>query len=97
LLFAESRLWPRSGFGNSTLKKTIFNILVASLATLVLTTEPAAAYIGPGVGVGVIGSVLGVFFGFFMMLFALIWYPIKRTYVRLKQLKKNLQVKSPIS
>jgi hypothetical protein len=72
-------------------------VSLAVLVTLILTSAPATAYIGPGVGVGVIGSVLGVFFGFFMMLFALIWYPIKRTYVRLKLLKKSQQVKSPTS
>ncbi len=38
------------------------------------------AYIGPGLGSGVIGVVLGILTAFFLAMTALIWYPLKRVY-----------------
>lgn len=40
-------------------------------------TAPAAAYIGPGLGLGVIASIFGAIAAFFMMIAGLIWYPVK--------------------
>jgi hypothetical protein len=45
---------------------------------LVAIAEPAAAYIGPGVGAGLIATVLGILTAICLALFAVIWYPIKR-------------------
>ena len=38
----------------------------------------AFAYVGPGLGVGVVASVLGIFVALVMLLIAVIWYPIKK-------------------
>ena len=38
------------------------------------------AYIGPGMGTGVIAVVLGILCAIFLALFAIIWYPIKRLF-----------------
>ncbi|MEO8722861.1 MAG: hypothetical protein ABI395_04960 [Sphingobium sp.] len=54
---------------------------------LLLTPAPALAYIGPGVGVGLISAVIGVLGSIFLGLFAIIWYPIKR--LRKKMQKRN--------
>ena len=40
----------------------------------------AHAYIGPGLGSGVIGVVLGILTALFLAMTALIWYPLKRLY-----------------
>ena len=44
---------------------------------LSLGATPAAAYIGPGLGLGVIASIFGAIAAFFMMIAGLIWYPVK--------------------
>jgi hypothetical protein len=49
------------------------------LATLLLgLASPAFAYLGPGMGGGVIAAVLGVIGSFFLALFGILYYPIKR-------------------
>ncbi|MGF1450821.1 MAG: hypothetical protein ACFB21_01955 [Opitutales bacterium] len=36
------------------------------------------AYIGPGLGAGVVGTILGLIAAFFLGVVALVWYPVKR-------------------
>ena len=36
------------------------------------------AYVGPGLGLGVVGAILGVIASIFLGIFAIVWYPIKR-------------------
>ena len=43
------------------------------------------AYIGPGMGVGVIATVIGFIVAIFLGLFAFIYYPIKRMIKRRKK------------
>lgn len=53
--------------------------LILSFLILVFTVaEPALAYIGPGMGLGFIGSLLGVIAAVFVAIFGFVWYPIKR-------------------
>lgn len=59
--------------------------LTLTTAVLFLAmTMGASAYVGPGVGAGVIATVLGVFAAIGMALFAVFWYPIKRFIKRRK-------------
>ena len=52
---------------------------VAPLATLLaLSSTPALAYVGPGLGLGVIGTIFGVLAAIVLAIFGLFWYPIKR-------------------
>ena len=51
---------------------------------LLLMTLPASAYIGPGMGGGVIAVVLGILAAIFMAIFGFIYYPIKRWLKRRK-------------
>jgi len=46
-------------------------------------------YIGPGMDGGVVASVLGILASFFLVLFAIIWYPFKRFYQRIKKKKSK--------
>ena len=48
----------------------------AALALLV--AAPAQAYIGPGVGLGVIGTVFGIVATLALAVFGFLWYPMKR-------------------
>lgn len=45
---------------------------------LLFYSSSAFAYVGPGLGVGVVASVLGIFVALIMLLIAVIWYPIKK-------------------
>ena len=45
---------------------------------LLLISNPASAYIGPGMGGGVIAAVLGVVGSILLALFGILYYPIKR-------------------
>ena len=60
-------------------------IIVVMLLTLMAPL--AHAYIGPGMGLGVIFSTLGILFGIGLLIFALIWFPIKRKIKSLRAAK----------
>lgn len=47
------------------------------------------AYMGPGMGVGVIGVVLGILVAIFLAFFAILWYPVKRLFVRRRNQKEE--------
>ena len=47
------------------------------------------AYVGPGLGVGVIGVILGVIGSILIALFAVFWYPLKRMLKQRKQKRAN--------
>ena len=57
--------------------KNFLHVAFALLA-LVALTEPANAYIGPGLGAGAIGAVLGVIGAVLLGIFAIVYYPLKR-------------------
>ena len=48
------------------------------IALLALFSAPAMAYVGPGLGMGVIGTIFGVLAAIVLALFGLFWYPLKR-------------------
>ncbi len=54
--------------------------LIAAL--LLLVPSPAAAYLGPGLGLGTIGIIVALLLSVILALIGLFWYPIKR---RLRQ------------
>lgn len=51
--------------------------LFASLL-LAASSAPALAYIGPGAGLGAIGTVIAVIGAILLMIVGFVWYPIKR-------------------
>ena len=59
------------------------------LAALLFYPANAFAYIGPGLGVGAIGVVLGILGSIALALVAIIWYPIKRLFRKLKERTKD--------
>ena len=54
------------------MKKTNLIIILLSISS------PVFAYIGPGMGGGVIAAVLGVIGAVLLALFGILYYPIKR-------------------
>lgn len=59
-------------------------LLFFTLALLLSSTN-AHAYIGPGLGAGVIAIVLGFLVGFLMLLVGVVWYPLKKLIKKIKQ------------
>ena len=54
--------------------------IVPVIALSLLFTSNAFAYVGPGIGLGVIGTLFGIFAAVALALFGLFWYPIKRAF-----------------
>lgn len=59
------------------MKKIMF-IFIPSAMFLLMGSQPAIAYVGPGLGLGAIGAIIGVVFSVLLAIFAIFWYPIKR-------------------
>ena len=54
--------------------------------------SPLFAYIGPGMGGGVIAAIFGIVAAFFLGLWGILYYPIKRAFKNKK--KKNILSKN---
>ena len=54
-----------------------------------LNISPVFAYIGPGMGGGIIAAIFGIIAAFFLGLWGILYYPIKR-FLKNKQKKKKL-------
>ena len=52
-------------------------------------TTSSYAYLGPGVGGGVLAATIGVIVAIFAALFGLIWFPLKRLFKKRKEEKQN--------
>jgi hypothetical protein len=70
----------------------LFCALAALLFMLCSPSDSAQAYIGPGVGAGVVATVLGVVSSICLLLVGIIYYPIKRIVKKLRR-KDNLSNK----
>lgn len=52
-------------------------IVLAALALSIFAT-PALAYIGPGAGIGALGTIAAALGAIVLMIVGFVWYPIKR-------------------
>ena len=48
------------------------------LLSLLMYMDSAAAYVGPGLGLGAIGAVVGLIVAILLAILGVIWYPLKR-------------------
>ena len=65
--------------------------LISSLIIFCLITTSSFAYLGPGVGGGVIAATIGIIVAIFAALFGLIWFPVKRLLKKRKERKEQHQ------
>ncbi len=71
-------------------KKQIFQGFYAlPCLLLVLTSQPAMAYVGPGAGLSAIGSILAFLGVVFLIIVGFFWYPFKRMIARLSGNKNS--------
>ena len=71
------------------------NILIVGIGLFLISvlmlgsSECAYAYIGPGAGLGMIGSVVAIIIAAFIVVVGLIIYPIRRIMKRRSRVKDN--------
>lgn len=70
-------------------------LLVGVLAWLY--AAPAAAYVGPGAGAGVIAVVIGVISSVVLAVVGIVWYPLKRMLRRRKEAAESRHSNEPDS
>tara|TARA_B100000035_G_C20682808_1_gene414750 strand:- start:347 stop:565 length:219 start_codon:yes stop_codon:yes gene_type:complete len=70
----------------------MFKLIFSSTIFCLITTS-SFAYLGPGVGGGVIAATLGIIVAIFAALFGLLWFPIKRLFKKRKEKKEQQQDK----
>tara|TARA_B100000780_G_C21110981_1_gene448953 strand:- start:1422 stop:1631 length:210 start_codon:yes stop_codon:yes gene_type:complete len=56
---------------------------------ILLPCTYAHAYIGPGLGIGIIASTLGVVVAIFAAIFGILWFPLKRYLNKKKEIKNK--------
>jgi len=59
--------------------------------SLFLISLPSYAYIGPGMGGGVIAAIVGFFAAILLGLWGILYYPIKRAFKNRKDKKMSLK------
>jgi len=59
------------------------------IIVLLLISSSVFAYIGPGMGGGVIAAILGIIGAVFLALFGILYYPIKRALKNRKKTEKS--------
>ena len=59
--------------------------------SLFLISLPTYAYLGPGMGGGVIAAIVGFFIAIFLALWGILYYPIKRALKNRKEKKMSLK------
>lgn len=70
----------------------MFKLISSSIIFCLITTS-SFAYLGPGVGGGVIAATIGIIVAIFAGLFGLIWFPVKRLLKKRKEKKDQQQNK----
>ncbi len=70
----------------------MYKLTFSSIIFCLISTS-SFAYLGPGVGGGVIAATIGVIVAIFVALFGLIWFPVKRLLKKIKEKKENQQNK----
>ena len=67
--------------------------LISSSIIFCLISAPSFAYLGPGIGGGIIAATTGVIVAIFAALFGLLWFPMKRLIKKRKEKKIQQQNK----
>lgn len=73
---------------NTFFRLVTMNNALVILAIWSITYSPLSeAYVGPGMGVGVLATILGIVVGLLMLIGGIVWYPVKRLIRRFRSKK----------
>ena len=64
---------------------------ISTTVILCLISLESFAYLGPGIGGGVVAATIGIIVAIFAALFGLIWFPVKRILKKRKERKEKQQ------
>lgn len=67
----------------------MINFILKILIINIILTSSSFAYLGPGLGGGVIAATLGIIVAIFAAIFGILWFPIKRVLNKKKKKKNN--------
>tara|TARA_Y100000817_G_scaffold202658_1_gene158726 strand:- start:27 stop:248 length:222 start_codon:yes stop_codon:yes gene_type:complete len=67
----------------------MYNTIFKAVLIFFFYAPAAYAYLGPGVGGGVVAATIGIVVAIFAGLFGLIWFPIKKLLNKRKEKKEN--------
>ena len=71
----------------------MFNIILKIIFIFFSFVSTAYAYLGPGIGGGILLATLGIVIAIFAAIFGVIWFPLKRFLKRRKEEKIKKQKK----
>ena len=63
--------------------------LILKTIFLSIISQPLLAYLGPGVGGGIIAATIGVVIAVFAAIVGLVWFPIKKLIKKKNEKKEN--------
>ena len=69
----------------------MFYIVFKFILFFLVILSPAYAYLGPGIGGGILVATLGVIVAIFAAIFGLVWFPLKRFLKKRKEKKEQQQ------
>tara|TARA_Y100000590_G_C15569462_1_gene957989 strand:+ start:755 stop:961 length:207 start_codon:yes stop_codon:yes gene_type:complete len=62
-------------------------VYISLIIMILLFNNSAIAYLGPGVGVGILAATVGIIIAIFAAIFGIIYFPIKRLLKKRKEKK----------
>ena len=69
--------------------------IVFAAALFVLSAPGAYAYVGPGLGLGVIGALIGGILAVLLAVAGVVWYPVKRLLKKMKAAGPEADANTP--
>ena len=71
----------------------MLNIIPKTIFIFFSFVSAAYAYLGPGIAGGILAATLGIVIAILASIFAVIWFPLKRLFRRIKEKKIKKQDK----
>lgn len=72
---------------------TFVELFLVSLFLVLVISQPAMAYVGPGAGLAAIGAFFALVAGILAAIFGFLWYPVKRLIRKRKKSKEDSESK----
>ena len=71
----------------------MFNIVLKAIIIYFSLVNISFAYLGPGIGGGILAASIGVVVAIFAAIFGLTWFPLKRFLKKIKEKKNKKKIK----